>query len=499
MGKLPIKLLVFLLLDVVAYGATTYFVDCEGGLDGNNGTSTSTPWKRHPAMMGFTGTYAHQVGDAFIFKGGVTWTNGCFPMRLYNWGGGASARDYIGVTNTWFKGGAWSRPIFDSGGTPISPGISNSNLFIGIFVQNGFKIDNIEFTGGFWDTNSSTYPFGGIFVYQSTNISIGNCLFHNWSHSGITAVDEYRIVIAHADCLHYGTEFTNNVIDGTFDGGKSGVALYNWGGLIANNVVSNMSNGMLLGLNPVATNNWIGPINLSYYYDPNASPTNNHENLLELIGGTYGPSATNGFQIMNNHIFGSSAGGTAVVVLSIGGRSAEPGTVSGYICNNIIWDVGRQCIDLDSRYCNITAYVYNNTLYAPPSGAYPNLEVANNTNVTVVVDARNNHLIAGTIHTNYINTYTAQSNLFQTANAAYVSGYTNSNYFAPVAWNQPTPKAGTNLTGQANVIFTTDILGVPRQLTGLWDVGAYTATNFPAQTIISGAGTITGGGTISNQ
>jgi hypothetical protein len=54
--------------------AATYYIDYVSGLDSNNGTTTSTPWKHAPGMVGFAGSYSHSAGDVFVFKGGVTWT-----------------------------------------------------------------------------------------------------------------------------------------------------------------------------------------------------------------------------------------------------------------------------------------------------------------------------------------------------------------------------------------------------------------------------------------
>jgi Concanavalin A-like lectin/glucanases superfamily/Calx-beta domain/Right handed beta helix region len=54
--------------------ATDYYVDFDGGLDGNNGTTTSTAWKYAPGDPAATGNPASvslQAGDNVIFKGGV--------------------------------------------------------------------------------------------------------------------------------------------------------------------------------------------------------------------------------------------------------------------------------------------------------------------------------------------------------------------------------------------------------------------------------------------
>ncbi len=50
--------------------ATTYYVDSAGGVDGNNGTSTSTPWKTLTKVNNTT----FQPGDFILFKAGGVWT-----------------------------------------------------------------------------------------------------------------------------------------------------------------------------------------------------------------------------------------------------------------------------------------------------------------------------------------------------------------------------------------------------------------------------------------
>ena len=102
-------------LAINASGAT-YYIDWVSGLDSNNGTSINTPWKRHPFMRGWTGSYSHVAGDRYIFKGGVTWPGSCWRMDI-TVGGSAAKYDYYGVTNNWFTGASWSRPIFDGTGS----------------------------------------------------------------------------------------------------------------------------------------------------------------------------------------------------------------------------------------------------------------------------------------------------------------------------------------------------------------------------------------------
>jgi len=157
----------FFLILIADAHAAIYYVDFQAGLDSNTGTSKSTPWKRCPGMTGFAGTYTHSNGDQFIFKGGVTWTGNAPFITIAN-SGGSGAPDYYGVDQTWFVGGAWSRPKFDGNayGGYFFSGTNKSNLIF----------DNLEFT------NIGDGPTGNRAGYAirlggGSNIEVKNCLF----------------------------------------------------------------------------------------------------------------------------------------------------------------------------------------------------------------------------------------------------------------------------------------------------------------------------------
>ena len=98
----------------------TYYVDYSSGSDTNNGLSTNTPGGA-PGMNGFSGTYSHQAGDQFIFRGGVTWSNDMAPWNISN-SGVPGTNDYYGVDTTWFAGNSWTNPVFDGGSQyPVAP------------------------------------------------------------------------------------------------------------------------------------------------------------------------------------------------------------------------------------------------------------------------------------------------------------------------------------------------------------------------------------------
>lgn len=103
----------------------TYYIDYENGNDAYNAAQARdrgatapnapkppTPWKRAPGMQGFAGTYNHQVGDTFVFKGGVAWKQDIFPFVISN-SGAADAFDTYTSDMGWYSGGVFSQPVFD--------------------------------------------------------------------------------------------------------------------------------------------------------------------------------------------------------------------------------------------------------------------------------------------------------------------------------------------------------------------------------------------------
>jgi len=60
--------------------AATYYVDSVAGLDTNNGTSTSTPWKTLTKVNGIT----FLPGDSVLFKRGSSWTGTLVPLGTGN-------------------------------------------------------------------------------------------------------------------------------------------------------------------------------------------------------------------------------------------------------------------------------------------------------------------------------------------------------------------------------------------------------------------------------
>ncbi len=107
MKQLLLKTLAFLALAALPALAVTHYVDYVTGSDSNNGTSTSTPWKHAPGMIGLTPTgtatgdgctancasYTPVAGDFIILKGGTVWPYTTAPW-MFTWAGTGSTSTY---------------------------------------------------------------------------------------------------------------------------------------------------------------------------------------------------------------------------------------------------------------------------------------------------------------------------------------------------------------------------------------------------------------------
>lgn len=133
----------FLLLSIASIAhSATYYIDYTAADNSANGTTKSTPWKRCPGMVGFTGSYSHSAGDVFVFKGGVTWPASVLPLTI-GYSGMAGNTDAYTVDQTWYSGASYSYPVFDG---QQSLGRSACIIFAtgkSYLLINGLKVQNI--------------------------------------------------------------------------------------------------------------------------------------------------------------------------------------------------------------------------------------------------------------------------------------------------------------------------------------------------------------------
>lgn len=170
-----------LLLSLPASAATTYYIDYNAANDSANGTSTSTPWKRHPYMVGWAGSYVHTVGDRFIFKGGVTWPRVCFQLNITT-GGSGTTLDYYGVDAAWFTGGSWSRPIFDFEHNVI--GTFSAGAGVLIADVGNIMIDNLDLKNHQTVLAPNNQQSATIQTLNAcSNVYVINSYIHDWDQN----------------------------------------------------------------------------------------------------------------------------------------------------------------------------------------------------------------------------------------------------------------------------------------------------------------------------
>lgn len=160
--------------------AATYYVDFVGGSDSNNGTSTSTPWKRVKGMVGVTGTAASATltsGDTIVFKGGVTWT-GTFPWNPV--GGSASMITYT-TDHSWYTGGSFSQPTFDNEGnsTTYTDTPTVTNIVGGSYTLRYATFNDLSF----YRCGPSGGPHDGTCFYLQNiqDFTVSNCTFEAYA------------------------------------------------------------------------------------------------------------------------------------------------------------------------------------------------------------------------------------------------------------------------------------------------------------------------------
>jgi hypothetical protein len=449
----------------MAAQAATYYIDFSSGDDKNAGTSKTSPWRVHPYMLGFVGSYSKAPGDRFIFKGGVTWPRSVFQMRIAAGGASDASRHYYGADTSWYNGAAWQRPIFDfehtliPGGWHWSAGVVVDNVSFITFdnlemIRHRAPLNNLPNVG---DWGACTLLLKG----NVNNLTVQNCVIRDWSiptpivppahdgggGGGIIKVESSggaNVVISRCVFHQAGSPV------------RSGKALH-LGGEIAHCEIYETSNAILGG----------GSIHDNHVYNiRGATDPTAHENAIY----TFAPSV-----IYNNRVHDLDVNSSAIYV----SPSFSGGTGYDLIYNNLVYAVGNQApiqIDLEGASPSLTgARVYNNTL--EHGNGYCVRVGIRGTAVLGLLDCRNNHLITSGTPIGYnnppggcanVNSVTIAANLVHTQSQASANGYVPANGYAPVAASSPTVNTALDLS----TTFGSDLLGTPRPA-GAWDIGAY--------------------------
>lgn len=439
--------------------AAQYFIDYSATNDSANGTTMGTPWKRHPYMVGFSGSYSHAAGDRFIFKGGVTWPRSVFQMNITAGGSSDSVRDYYGVDAAWYTGGDFSKPVFDFEHTVIS-GFGTQTAGVLVNQVSYITFDSLVFTNHTAPVNlldpasSKNYGSGSLIVANVANyVTATNCSFRDWNLSAIPTSSPnnqdggggFEYVGAGGGAGMVATHCDFDCVNVT--NMHTGDAMWNIG-LVEYCVISNTSSGYRNGLGTFRYNT------ISNGFEP--TDPNFHANAIQ---------AEHGGEVYGNVIHDLHARWSVIAI----GNKTNLRTNSN-IYNNVVWNAGGQNpITLGADGANTTYRVYNNTLV--DIGPIRVVNSFSGSGVLGVLDARNNHFItSGTaINTGgMVTTLITSSNLTQTAAVATSAGYTVASIYQPTSVLSPTVNTGTNVSAY----FSTDCLLVSRPVV-LWDIGAY--------------------------
>jgi hypothetical protein len=424
--------------------SASYYVDYASGLDSNSGTSVTSPWKRCPGMPGFAHAYQHAAGDRFIFKGGVTWPSGCFPLSV-SVGGTASSGDYYGIDPTWYAGSSWSRPVFTGAG---ATGVNLIVLGGGSYIT----VDGLELR--------DLVEGNSIMLRGSTYVTMTNLYSHNWNHGSAGSMQPNGGIYNYG-YPNTGNKVTHCTID-NFDGdGNSGCCVYGTYE-VEFCKLGNANDGVQKGTILIHDNEFY---ELGRFWDPAS-----HPDCTYL-------TASTPIYFYNNYMHGSLVG---MIIYPTGWMGAGP----VYVYNNLVWHtngVPTVYMTVDGANANISTYVYNNTF----------VHVANDGNgqMTVYAGGGNtcsvfNNLFINqgpvtSIATGQAGNHPSGNNIEYTSfAAAAAAGYTPQNLFAPSSASASVIGAGNNLASLNLPGFGYDSsLGgrrtaVQRSAAGAWDVGA---------------------------
>jgi hypothetical protein len=511
--------------------AATYYVAATGA-DTNNGTSKATPWLHAPGMSTCTSLCSSttiNAGDSIIFRGGDTWhfgDNTQVPFAGFQSNAWAFSRSgsstscqlnaaagaivtttciYIGVDQTWFAGGSWTRPVFnfDNPVTTTSPAsctFDDTTLNPIHFNASYVIVDNLEIFGF---CSNSTTTFSNLIAFSNGNLQWewknsyvhGYMLGQTCTSSGGADCDEYWVFGGFTSISSY-YRIDHNVFDnsdGTYggSGNKASLGVWNIGGMqFDHNVLNYVSNGLkfraMLMVDDNLFNNIFEPVvggthgniieyagtgqvyPLSTYYFNNltlcsSGPSNIGESL-DMYPGSSG-SGKVGY-IFNNISNCNYGGGTGTNCYMIEGDGGNGGPGNTQFFNNT---QDFQCMMRSLRGSSTGIYQNNHFVGYSPSGA-----IGNFSSMTVATDNGNEiwqttGAACGSVATNYAPTSNSCATVGAGANltSTLCAGMDNAtasaackNSYGGVTYNT------SNHTAVDNSI-------VARPTSGSWDSGAY--------------------------
>lgn len=463
--------------------AATYYVDYSSGSDSNNGLAKTAAWKRAPGMAGFSGSYSHQAGDHFIFKGGVTWGHANFQMTIDS-DGSAGNPDYYGADTAWYDpgvcGSSFCRPIFSGDRTRLARG---ENI-IDISNRNYVTIDNIELKG---HMAYSAWGIGSIGHYCSTYLVMQNLFVHDWQLDSSVANDDAHggIIGNYPYCRPTGTIIRNSVIsneEGRNAGRQNGVAVRMTD--IAFSTIHDVQTAQLFGLlhdseifNVGYPATGRGVVGSNQGFDDTY-----HDNTTYVEGWDgAGLDYVRPGLIYNNVIHDIMDGSGAFYL------NGCP-NVPFYIYNNVVYNQHWNATILIDQYPESSGscgeyHIWNNTFETPSSAQFAIISQVSRGPAISILETRNNHYIndsGGYVTvTKSASSRIDSNNLGQTNAQAASSGYAAASSYAPQSVSSPTVGKGYSLapscSGFSGLCYDTTLGGRRAAVvrTVPWDIGAY--------------------------
>lgn len=460
----------------VPSGISSCFFVSAAGLDTNTGIDESHPWLHAPGMTNCASTCLSTTpvaGEGFILRGGDTWhfSGGGTPVGLpWTWsvsGSSSSASPgctgsgciYVGVDQTWFSGGSWTRPVM-TGDNPLStsPVASCSNTNSDFFSLNASFVvaDNLEFTGMCYQgadghgaaSCASNCDDNQVGIGQSPgteNITAENFYIHGWTHKGFTCTFPGQLT-GNCDVGEaMGTDshtpgdinnlYSGLIVDGADSDPLSFACMVYGGFAIIQSVCRDTSQGF------VTNNNQIFHDNLIEFLNEGSDPVK-HANTYEM-------NANSGsIQFYNNvvrHIGLTNA---------IGVNLWFNPTGNAYIYNNVVYDIQTGANYFDVAGVGATWNLFNNTFQQPLSNSI----IQNQSFTPTTWFSTNNHFInqnGTTVASVYAVTtnVTSSHDIIQLNSTANSQGYTAVQQYAPTNVSGATVGAGTNLTSSCGTNF----------------------------------------------
>lgn len=437
----PVRLILSIFVAFVCFTghSATYYVDWVGGSDANAGTSTGAAWQRVPYMTGFTGSYAHASGDAFIFKGGVTWPAAAFPMTISAGGSSDGTRDSYRADASWYTGGSWSRPVFDFEDTWIN--------------SYGIKVDGVDFITfsdldikryrGRWTSEGGYFGMYSLMLYgEADSITVSNCWIRDWSLSmpwpGGANQDDGNsggILVSPTgtggdDMLIINNWFTQEGAAGGFVGGDA----FKGGGTIWSNKFNYVCDA-LIGGGIVVSNVFVDILDAT---DPDL-----HEDVIYCTGVS---------TVAANYISNCTA--AAPVIYLEPTRSSVSGTTLVY--NNVAFNTGYPPLSIDLSVNDGSPHIikiFNNTV---EHGGSSCLRVVDRGNPLGELHVTNNFFVTSAepyaIPAGTVEALTSGDNVTNTQAEANSVGATEANSLAVTNTSWSGYETGFNLSG----VFTND-------------------------------------------